>query len=134
MWRRSNPRVAELLALRGSLEVADEAAPTHLSGEELAIYAAGGLDEIDRELAESHFEVCPQCAAQAQRLRAQTARDVGTVERSSTLTGAQAPPGVLSARPTATLSPSSLLSRFLLAPLALRVASAVAMLALLILA
>jgi len=104
MWRKTNPRVAELLTLRGSLEVADEAAPTHLSGEELAIYAAGGLDEIDRELAESHFEVCPQCAAQAQRLM------------------------------TATSSPSSLRDRFLPAPLSLRLAGAVAMLALLILA
>ena len=103
MWRKTNPRVAELLTLRGSLEVADEAAPTHLSGEELAIYAAGGLDEIDRELAESHFEVCPQCAAQAQRLM------------------------------TATSSPSSLRDRFLPAPLSLRLAGAVAMLALLIL-
>jgi anti-sigma factor RsiW len=134
MWRKTNPRVAELLALQASLEVADETAPTHLSGEELAIYAAGGLDEIDRELAESHFEVCPQCAAQAQRLRAQTARDFGAVEGSSASPGAQAPPGVLSARMTATSSPPSLQSRFLLAPLSLRVAGAVAMLALLILA
>src|SRR5262249_29411598 len=116
------------------LEVADEAAPSHLSGEELASYAAGGLDEIDRELAESHFEVCPQCASQAQRLRAQTARDVGAVERSSTLTGAQAPPGVLNGLMTATSSPSSLRSRFLPASLSLRLAGAVAMLALLILA
>jgi anti-sigma factor RsiW len=133
-WLKTNPRVAELLALQASLEVADEAAPTHLSGEELAIYAAGGLDEIDRELAESHFEVCPQCSTQAQRLIAQTARDVGAVERSSPLTGDLGPSGVLSARMTATSSPSSLLTRFLLAPLALRVAGAVAMLALLILA
>src|SRR5262249_32030040 len=70
-WRKTNPRVAELLALQASLEVADEAAPTHLSGEELAIYAAGGLDEIDRELAESHFEVCPPCHAQAAKLSGQ---------------------------------------------------------------
>lgn len=133
-WRKTNPRVAALLALQSSLQVTDEAPPTHLSGEQFAIYAAGGLDEIDRELAESHFEVCPQCAAQAQGLRAQTARDVGRVERSSALTSAQAPPADLSARLMATSSLSSLRSRFLQLPLTLRVAGAVVMLALLVLA
>src|SRR5262245_65115779 len=133
-WRQATTRLTALLALQASLQGPDEAATTHLSSEQLTIYAAGGLDEIDRELAESHFEVCPQCDAQAQRLRAQTALDVEAVERSSGLTGAQAPPGVLSARMTATSSPSPLRSRFLLAPLALRVAGAVVMLALLILA
>jgi anti-sigma factor ChrR (cupin superfamily) len=90
----------------------------------LAIYAAGGLDEIDRELAESHFEVCTQCAAQAQGLRAQTARDVEAVG-SSALTGAQATPGALSAQLMATSGPASLRSRFPLSPLALKVAGAV---------
>lgn len=131
-WRKTNPRVAALLALESSLQVADEAPPTHLSGEQLAIYAAGGLDEIDRELAESHFEVCQRCAAQAQGLRAQTARDVVGVERSSALAGAEA--GSLSARPMTTSGLSSLRSRFLLLPLTLRVAGVVVMLASLVLA
>jgi anti-sigma factor ChrR (cupin superfamily) len=61
--------------LQASLQGPDEAATTHLSGEQLTIYAAGGFDEIDRELAESHFEVCPQCAAQAQWLKAQAAQE-----------------------------------------------------------
>ncbi|HEV2669087.1 MAG TPA: hypothetical protein VG324_29495, partial [Blastocatellia bacterium] len=133
-WRKTNPRGAALLALQSSLQVADEAPPAHLSGGQLAIYAAGGLDEIDRELAESHFEVCPKCAAQAQGLKTQTAQDVGAVERSSALTGAQAPPGALSARLMATSSLSSLRSRFLLLPLTLRVAGAVVILASLVLA
>lgn len=133
-WRKTNPRVEALQALQTSLEVADETEPTHLSSERLAIYVAGGFDEIDRELAESHFEVCPQCAAQAQGLRAQTARDVEAVGRSSALTGAQAPPGALSAQLMATSGPASLRSRFPLPPLALKVAGAVAMLALLVLA
>jgi anti-sigma factor RsiW len=133
-WRKTNPRVAALLALQSSLQVIDEAPPTHLSGEQLSIYAAGGLDEIDRELAESHFEVCPQCAAQAQGLKAQTARDVGAVENSSALTSAQAKPADLSARLIATSSLSSLRSHFLQLPFTFRVAGAVVMLALLALA
>ncbi len=132
-WRKANPRVEALQALQTSLEVADETEPAHLSSERLAIYAAGGFDEIDRELAESHFEVCTQCAAQAQGLRAQTARDVEAVG-SSALTGAQATPGALSAQLMATSGPASLRSRFPLSPLALKVAGAVAMLALLVLA
>jgi hypothetical protein len=127
-WRRANPRVEALQALQTSLEVADKTEPTHLSSERLAIYAAGGFDEIDRELAESHFEVCPQCAAKAQGLRARTARDVEAVGRSSALTGA------LSAQLMATSGPAPLRSRFPLSPLALKVAGAVAMLALLVLA
>jgi len=133
-WLKTNPRVEALHALQTSLEVADEAEPTHLSSERLAIYAAGGLDEIDRELAESHFEVCPQCAAQAQGLRAQTARDVVEVERASAFTGAQAPPDALSARLMATSGLASLRSRFLPAPLAIRVAGAAAVSASLLLA
>jgi len=133
-WRKANPRVAALLTLRSSLQVADEAPPNHLSGEQLAIYAAGGLDEIDCELAESHFEVCPQCAAQARGLRAQNARDVVAVERYSASTGAQTPPAPLSARLMATSGLSSLWGRFLLLPLTLRAAGAVVLLASLVLA
>ena len=69
-WRQTTTRVTALLTLQASLQGPDEVETTHLSGEQLTSYAAGGLDEIDRELAESHFEVCPQCEAQAQWLKA----------------------------------------------------------------
>jgi anti-sigma factor ChrR (cupin superfamily) len=52
-----------LWKLRASLEA--EATPTsdHLSRSCLAAYEAGGLNAVERELAASHLEFCPECAA-----------------------------------------------------------------------
>jgi hypothetical protein len=55
-WRHGGASATALLALHASLQVPDEVATTHVSSEQLTIYAAGGLDEIDRELAESHLK------------------------------------------------------------------------------
>jgi hypothetical protein len=132
MWRQATTRVTSLLALQASLQGPDEAATTHLSGEQLTIYAAGGFDEIDRELAESHFEVCPQCAAQAQWLKAQAAQGA-VAEMNSASTSHQSSPATLSRRPVVTSDRPSLWDRFLLLPSTLRVVGAVVMSALLVL-
>jgi len=131
-WRQATSRVTALLALQASLQGPDEAATTHLSSEQLTIYAAGGLDEIDRELAESHFEVCPQCEAQAQWLKAQAAQGAAA-EMNSASTGPQSSPAILSRRLMVTSYLSSLWDRFLQLPSTLRVVGAVAMSALLVL-
>src|ERR1700752_2716582 len=43
---------------------------THLDYEQLASYVERGLDPADREIADSHLELCPQCAAELDELRA----------------------------------------------------------------
>jgi hypothetical protein len=43
---------------------------THLAFEQLASYVEGGLDPADREIADSHLELCPQCAAELNELHA----------------------------------------------------------------
>ncbi|MEW6210745.1 MAG: zf-HC2 domain-containing protein [Acidobacteriota bacterium] len=67
MLRETRPLSASLLALRASIEN-DESALDHLREDQLMAYAAGKLDEVDRELAESHLESCAACAAQSQKL------------------------------------------------------------------
>lgn len=47
---------------------ADE--PTCLSYEQLAAYVDNTMDEVDREIAESHLEICPQCEQEVRDLRA----------------------------------------------------------------
>jgi hypothetical protein len=118
--------------LQASLQGPDEAATTHLSREQLKIYAAGGLDEIDRELAESHFEVCPQCAAQAQWLKAQAAQGVAA-EMNSASTSPRSSPATLGRRPVITSDLPSLWDRLLLLPSTLWVGGAVVVSALLVL-
>jgi hypothetical protein len=130
-WRQATTRSTALLALQASLQGPDEDATTHISSEQLTIYAAGGLDEIDRELAESHFEVCPQCEAQAQWLKAQAAQ--GAAEMNSASTSPQSSPAALSRRLVVTSDLSSLWDRFLLLPSMLRVVGAVVTSALLVL-
>jgi len=44
--------------------------PYHLTESELADYAAGDADEVTRELAETHLEVCQECSAKLEQLRA----------------------------------------------------------------
>jgi hypothetical protein len=39
---------------------ADE--PEHLPYEQLTLFADGNLDDVEREIAESHFAICPECA------------------------------------------------------------------------
>jgi hypothetical protein len=46
------------------------AEPEHLSYEQLEAYVDDELDEVDREVVESHLELCPQCEAEARDLRA----------------------------------------------------------------
>jgi anti-sigma factor RsiW len=131
-WRQATTRVTSLLALQASLQGPCEAATTHLSSEQLTIYAAGGLDEIDRELAESHFEVCPQCEAQAQWLKAQAAQGAAA-EINSASTISPSSPATLSRWLMVTSGLSSLWNRFRLLPLRLRVVGAAVLLALMVL-
>jgi hypothetical protein len=131
-WRQATTRVTALLALQASLRGPDETATAHLSSQQLTIYAAGGIDEIDRELAESHFEVCPQCEAQAQWLKAQAAQGAAA-EMNSASASPPSSPATLSRLPVATSDRPSLWDRFLLLPSTLRVVGAVVMSALLVL-
>jgi len=43
--------------------------PEHLPYEQLALFADGKLDAVDREIAESHFAICPECAKDLADLR-----------------------------------------------------------------
>ncbi len=43
---------------------------THLAYEQLAAYVEGALDQTDREIADSHLELCAQCAEELDDLRA----------------------------------------------------------------
>ncbi len=58
---------AAALSLRADLE---GAGMTHLDYESLAAYVDGELDEIDREIADSHLKLCAQCDAELNELRA----------------------------------------------------------------
>lgn len=57
-------------ALRGDFSFDDfEPAPEHLPYERLALFAEGKLDAVEREIAESHFAVCAECAKDLDDLR-----------------------------------------------------------------
>jgi anti-sigma factor RsiW len=56
----SSERVSKLL--RGLESAA--AAPQHLSYDQMAAYVDGKSEEIDREIVESHVELCARCAAE----------------------------------------------------------------------
>ena len=43
--------------------------PEHLPYEHLALFADGKLDAVDREIAESHFAICPECEKDLADLR-----------------------------------------------------------------
>jgi hypothetical protein len=60
--------------LLATLTPANDELPYHLTEGTAAGYAADELDEIDRETAVTHLEVCAECAATVTRLRA--AREV----------------------------------------------------------
>jgi anti-sigma factor RsiW len=56
-------------AVREAVQAA-EAEPFHLPEEQLAAYVDGQLAGADREIADSHLELCGQCAAEVRELRA----------------------------------------------------------------
>lgn len=56
-------------ALRRDLRSAVES-PPHVGYDELAAYADGTLDAVDREVVEGHLALCPSCAAEARELTA----------------------------------------------------------------
>jgi hypothetical protein len=128
--RAMKPSRAALLRLRANLQTAAQTAPDHLLREQLVAYIRSQLDEVDRELVESHLEFCPQCAAQAQELRALTERQAAAVTASPATADSQITVSTWWAKLVASLGLPSLRERFLPAPgwspLALRVASAVA--------
>jgi hypothetical protein len=61
---------ADYEALLGALTPDADEPPYHLTDETAAAYAADTLHEIDREAAFVHLEVCEECAATVERLRA----------------------------------------------------------------
>lgn len=132
--REMKPRSVALSALRASLQAADQTAPAHLLHEQLLAYAEGRLDAADRELAEGHLEFCPRCAAQAQELRDSARQRARAANASPLSADAPAPPPARRTNPVAASALSALRGRFVLLPLTLRVAGAVAVIALLVMA
>jgi hypothetical protein len=64
--RASLPKMEDYVNLLSALTPAPTDEPYHLSSVELMAYTRKELDEIDRENAESHLEVCEECRAKAQ--------------------------------------------------------------------
>jgi anti-sigma factor RsiW len=63
---------AALLSLYDQLKVEGfihEANQEHLPGEQLAFYVDGKLDEVEREIADSHLVICQSCAGDVADLR-----------------------------------------------------------------
>ena len=61
---------AALLSFRDQLAQDDDfGADSHLPYEQLALYVDGGLDEVEREIADSHLSLCEDCAADLTDLR-----------------------------------------------------------------
>jgi len=81
--RLMKPGHDALQALRANLQTAAETTLVHLPHEQLVAYVGGRLDDVDRELAESHLEVCMQCVAQAQHLNVSAARSVSIADTSA---------------------------------------------------
>jgi anti-sigma factor RsiW len=75
LLREMKPVEEAISALRSNLQTTPLAASDHWTREQLLGYAEGRLDEIERELAESHLEFCQQCSAQAAELRALAERE-----------------------------------------------------------
>jgi len=67
--REAKPLSASFAALRAELRAAAREEPDHLSAEELMAYVDHRLGEVEREIAESHLEVCGQCSECAHDLR-----------------------------------------------------------------
>lgn len=60
-------RARDLNSLREALVAAPDDTPYHLSTAEVTSYTEGTLDEIDREIAESHLEDCAACRSEVRR-------------------------------------------------------------------
>ncbi|MET0647437.1 MAG: zf-HC2 domain-containing protein [Pyrinomonadaceae bacterium] len=63
---------AALPSLRKQMAPAEDdafGADSHLSYEQLSLYVDGGLDEVEREIADSHLSFCEDCAADLADLR-----------------------------------------------------------------
>lgn len=59
-----------LLSLRNQMSQDDDfGADSHLPYEQLALYVDGGLDEVEREMADSHLSFCADCADDLADLR-----------------------------------------------------------------
>lgn len=68
----------EILNLHAGIRAA-ATEPNHLHYEQLAAYVDDGLNEIDREIVESHLEICAPCTTEAHELRAFAAGMAGDV-------------------------------------------------------
>ncbi|HEV8484718.1 MAG TPA: zf-HC2 domain-containing protein [Blastocatellia bacterium] len=55
----------------------------HLQYEQLVAYVDQAAEEVDREIVESHLEICSQCAAEAQDLRAFKVETMRNPEKTS---------------------------------------------------
>jgi anti-sigma factor RsiW len=61
---------AAFAGLRAEMRAAAREESEHLASELLAAYLDGELDEVDREIAESHLALCEPCTEELQELRA----------------------------------------------------------------
>ena len=61
---------ARFTSLRADLRSEARSRPMHLQFEQLVAYVDQAAEDADREIVESHLEICSQCAAEAQDLRA----------------------------------------------------------------
>jgi hypothetical protein len=57
-------------SFRVNLLVASETASEHLSGEQLAAYVGRQIDDVERDIVNSHLAWCTQCADEARNLQA----------------------------------------------------------------
>jgi hypothetical protein len=57
----------DLAHLQEALVTEPDGTPYHLSEPEIVAYARGGLDEVDREIAESHLGICSTCSSEVHR-------------------------------------------------------------------
>src|SRR5579872_4918894 len=55
---------------RAELLLGEWSDPLHLTVEQQAAYVDGTLDRADRQIVESHLEICPQCVEEIRELRA----------------------------------------------------------------
>lgn len=70
----STPKIEDYNALLSAFTASPTDEPYHLSPAEISAYVKEALTEIDRENAESHLEVCEECAAGMEAAHAAAAR------------------------------------------------------------
>src|SRR5436309_778845 len=74
---------ARFTSLRADLRSEALSSPMHLRYEQLTAYVDQAAEDVEREIVESHLEICSRCAAEAQDLRAFKAETMSYPEKTS---------------------------------------------------